>query len=100
MDPWRHALQDGAGNSRTALIHTGVDIAISISCLNESWEVRQMEISAGIFVFSHVWRAALCGSGWNGLAGPFSALVTHPQKAFSLGGLSLHRSPRQRQAVR
>lgn len=76
-----------------------MDIAISISCLNKSWEVRQIEIGIGIFVFSHVRRAALCGSGWNVSAGPFSALVTHPEKAFSLDGLSLHRSPRQRQAV-
>lgn len=66
-------------------------ICLSISLLNKSLDVRQIEISEDIFVFSHIWRAALCGSRWNLLAGPFSVLDIHPQKAFSLDGLSLGR---------
>lgn len=73
--------------------------AISIPCLNKNWEVRQKEISNGIFVFSHVWKAVLYGSGWNLLAGPFSVLDIHLLKAFSLDGLSLSSLPRQREAV-
>lgn len=30
--------------------------AMSIPCLNKNWKARQIEISNGIFVFSHVWK--------------------------------------------
>lgn len=42
---------------------------LSISHVNNRWEVRQIEINNEIFVLLHVWRAAVCGSGWNLLAG-------------------------------